>query len=97
MRQALVHRRAKGTPSEVIDVTTTSQEAVAFPSPPIELGSIQIQGAHITYGDMHIFEHWHLTQEPTLLIGMDALGHLDVFVIDYRRHELQLRTRPGGV
>jgi predicted aspartyl protease len=97
MRQALVRRRATGTPSEVIDVTTTSQDGVAFPSPPIELGSIQIQGARITYGDMHIFEHWHLTQEPALLIGMDVLGLLDVFVIDYRRHELQLRTRPGGV
>jgi predicted aspartyl protease len=97
MRQALVRRRAKGTPSEVIDVTTTSQDALAFASPPIELGSIHIQGARITYGDMHIFEHWHLTTEPALLIGMDAIGLLDVFIIDYRRHELQLRIRPGGV
>ena len=96
MRQALVRRRAKGLPSEVIDVTTTSQGAVAFPSPPIELGPIQIQGARITYGDMHIFEHWHLIKEPALLIGMDALGLLDVFIIDYRRRELQLRARPGG-
>jgi predicted aspartyl protease len=97
MRQALVRRRAKGTPSEVIDVTTTSQNGVAFASPPIELGTIQIQGARITYGDMHIFEHWHLTKEPALLVGMDAIGLLDVFIIDYRRRELQLRTRPGGV
>ena len=97
MRQALVRRRARGTPSEVIDVTATSQDAMGFPSPPIELGSIQMQGARITYGDMQIFEHWHLTQEPTLLIGMDAIGLLDVFIIDNRRHELQLRTRPGGV
>jgi hypothetical protein len=42
---------------------------------------------------MHIFEHWHLIKEPALLIGMDAIGLLDVFIIDYRRHELQLRTR----
>jgi predicted aspartyl protease len=99
VRQALVRRRAKGTPNEVIDVTSTSQEAVQFSSPPIELGAVQIQGAHITYGDMHIFEHWHLTKEPTLLIGMDAIGLLDVFIIDYRRRELQLqlRTRPGGI
>jgi len=60
------------------------------------LGSIQIQGARICYGDMHIFEHWHLIREPALLIGMDALGLLDVFIIDYRRHELQLRTRAGS-
>jgi predicted aspartyl protease len=97
MRQALVRRRAKGTRNEVIDVTTTSQEAEAFASPAIELGAIHIEGARINYGDMHIFEHWHLTKEPALLIGMDAIGLLDVFIIDYGRRELQLRTRPNGV
>ncbi len=93
MRQALVRRRAQGTRSEVIDVTNASQEGESFPSPPIELGSLRIEGARITYGDMHIFDHWHLIKEPALLIGMDTLGLLDVFIIDYRRHELQLRTR----
>jgi predicted aspartyl protease len=97
LRQALMWRRTKGAPSEIVDVTTTSQSGESFPSPPIELGSIQIQGARVTYGNMQIFDHWHLTQEPALLIGMDAIGLLDVFVIDYRRHELQLRTRPRGV
>jgi predicted aspartyl protease len=93
MREALVRRRAKGTHSEVIDVTNATQYGESFPSPIIELGSLQIQGTRITYGDMHIFEHWHLIREPALLIGMDAIGLLDVFIIDYRRHELQLRTR----
>ena len=93
MRQALVRRRAHGAHSEVTDVTNTTQDGESFASPPIELGSLQIRGAQITYGDMHIFEHWHLIKEPALLIGMDAIGLLDVFIIDYRRHELQLRTR----
>jgi predicted aspartyl protease len=93
MRQALVRRRAHGTHSEVIDVTNATQDGESFPSPIIELGSLEIQGTRITYGDMHIFEHWHLMKEPALLIGMDAIGLLDVFIIDYRRHELQLRTR----
>ena len=93
MRQALVRRRAHGTHSEVIDVTNATQDGESFPSPTIELGSLQIQGTRITYGDMHIFEHWHLIKEPALLIGMDAIGLLGVFIIDYRRHELQLRTR----
>jgi predicted aspartyl protease len=94
MRQALVRRHVQGVQDQVIDVTTTSQDAESFPSPPIELGSIQIQGARISYGDMHIFEHWHLINTPALLIGMDTLGLLDVFIIDYRRHELQLQLRP---
>lgn len=93
MRRALVRRRAQGTRSEVTDVTSAIQNGETFQSPDIEVGAIEIQGARITYGDMHIFEHWHLTQEPALLIGMDALGLLDVFIIDYRRHELQLRTQ----
>jgi hypothetical protein len=42
---------------------------------------------------MRIFGHWHLTNKPALLIGMDVLGLLDTFVIDYHRHELQLRMR----
>ena len=93
MRQTLVRRRAQGTRSEVIDVTNTSQDGESFPSSPIDFGALQVQGARITYGDMHIFDHWHLNNEPALLIGMDVLGLLDVFIIDYRLHELQLRMR----
>lgn len=77
----------------MIDVTNAIQNGESFPSPPIELGSLEIQGTRITYGDMHIFEHWQLIKAPALLVGMDAIGLLDVFIIDYRRHELQLRTR----
>jgi hypothetical protein len=95
MRVALMRRRNQGTANYVIDVTSTSQDAQSYPSPPIQLGSITIQGAQITYGDMRIFEHWHLIKEPAVLIGMDAIGLLDVFIIDYRRHEIQLRPRRG--
>ena len=38
-------------------------------------------------------EHWRLTDEPAMLVGMDALGVLDTLLIDYRRHELQIRMR----
>jgi predicted aspartyl protease len=93
MRDALVHPHAHGRPDQIFDITAEMQTGESFRSPPIELGSIKILGAGITYGDMHIFEHWDLTKEPTLLIGMDVLGLLDTFIIDYRRNELQLRMR----
>ena len=93
MRAALVRRRAHGIANHVIDVTTTSQDAEAFLSPPIELGPIAIQAARITYGDMSIFAYWHLTREPTLLIGMDVIGLLNVLIIDYARREIQVRLR----
>jgi predicted aspartyl protease len=91
LRRALVSRHAQGTPDKIYDVTTHVQGGEMFESPPIMLGRIEIRGARITYGEVRIFEHWHLTREPTLLIGMDALGLLDELIIDYRRRELQLR------
>lgn len=93
LRRALVSRHAQGTPDKIFDVTTHVQGGEMFESPPIALGGIEISGARITYGEVRIFEHWHLTREPTLLIGMDALGLLDELIIDYRLRELQLRTR----
>jgi hypothetical protein len=40
-----------------------------------------------------IFDHWQLIKEPAVLIGMDGIGLLDDFIIDYRRHEIQLHPR----
>jgi len=91
MRAALLRRRSHGTVNHVIDVTATSQDAQYYQSRPVQLGKITIQGARITYGDMRIFEHWHLIKEPAILIGMDVIGLLDVFTIDYRRHELVVK------
>jgi predicted aspartyl protease len=93
MRAALERRSAVGDHEEIEGVTTAVQSVEGFRSPRILLGDLEVQGERISYGDMHIFEHWHLTQEPALLIGMDTLGLLDTFIIDYHRHELQLRVR----
>jgi predicted aspartyl protease len=59
----------------------------------ITLGSLQIRDAHLTFGEMDIFAHWELGQQPALLIGMDILGLLDTLIIDYKRQELQLKPR----
>ncbi|HEY2782403.1 MAG TPA: retroviral-like aspartic protease family protein [Steroidobacteraceae bacterium] len=93
LRAALMRRHSRGTANHVIDVTATSQDAQYYQSRPIQLGKITIEGAIITYGDMRIFEHWHLIKEPAILIGMDVIGLVDVFIIDYRRHEILLRPR----
>jgi predicted aspartyl protease len=93
LRAALLGRHAQGTPDKIYDVTTAVQGGEMFVSPPIVLGGIEIHGARITYGEVRIFEHWNLTREPALLIGMDALGVVDELIIDYRLRELQLRPQ----
>jgi hypothetical protein len=47
----------------------------------------------VVFGDMFLFQHWKMTDEPTLTLGMDLLGSFDVMIIDYNRHELQIRPR----
>jgi hypothetical protein len=37
-----------------------------------------------------------MTEEPTLTLGMDLLGSFDVLIIDYARHELQIRLREAS-
>ncbi len=54
--------------------------------------AIQIRDPGVTFANVYIFKHWKLTSEPAIMIGMDALGMLDTLIIDYRRHELQMRT-----
>jgi predicted aspartyl protease len=97
LRDALIRQRDRdqATPDRIEGATTDIQVGEGFATPPIEFGAIRIRGAHITFGDMRIFEHWELTQEPAMLIGMDALGLLDTLIIDYRRSELQIRTAAG--
>jgi hypothetical protein len=50
----------------------------------------------VTYGDLYIFKQWKLLNETAILIVMDSLGLLDTLIIDYRRHELQLRMPNAG-
>lgn len=92
MRDELA-RHLQGKTVQIFDVTAHAQSGEFFRSPPIELGAFKILDADITYGQMQVFEHWHLAKEPALLLGMDVIGLLDAFIIDYRRQELQLRMR----
>ncbi len=93
LRDALVLRRRRMKDADVIGVTLDVTRGQSIATPPITLGGIEIRNLHITFGEMQIFEHWRLTQEPALLIGMDVIGSLETFVIDYKRRELHLRPR----
>ena len=64
-----------------------------IPTPPITFGKATISGVRVTFTDTAIFQHWGLTNEPALLLGMDVLGLLDVLIIDYKTKELHVRFR----
>jgi predicted aspartyl protease len=96
LRDVLLRRRLRQepTPDIITGATDDSQAGEGYTAPLIEFDDIRVQGTHITFGDMNIFEHWGITREPAILIGMETLGLLDTLIIDFRRRELQIRLWP---
>lgn len=97
-RDALFRRPPKKAPTldNIMGVTADVQQGEGHSVPPITMGPLEIRSSHITFSDLHIFQHWRLTDEPAVLIGMDALGLLDTLIIDYKRSELQIKARTEG-
>jgi predicted aspartyl protease len=94
LRTALARRGMKDVTKEEIEgVTLDVAHGDMMQAPPVEVGSLRFTGVYITYGDMYIFDRWQLLNEPTLVLGMDVLGTVDVLVIDYRLRQLQIRLR----
>lgn len=93
LRDALMRHPPKDAAhtTDIIGVTLDVQTADNLPSPPLTLGPMRLQGLQVSFGDMSLFEHWGLTREPVLLIGMDVLGLMDVLIIDYHMREMQVR------
>ncbi len=86
-------------PQETVDTTVfgaTPQiaQGVSFVAPNVDIGGARITDLVVTFGDLHVFNIWSLTEEPALLIGMDLLGTVPRFVVDYRRREFQFKP-PG--
>jgi predicted aspartyl protease len=93
LREALrrEQRSAVGERDQIEGVTLDVKDGVLAPTPRITVGGLVIQNARVTFADMAIFDQWRMHGEPTLIIGMDVLGLFDTLIIDYRRHELQIR------
>ena len=96
LRIALAEHRKKYqtlNPDEVTGATLDVQTGNRVSTPSIAMGEVMVRNAAMTFADFAIFEHWKLTDEPAMLIGMDVLGLLDTLIIDYRRKELQVKLR----
>ncbi len=94
LRNALMrHTPHNAAHQEIIGVTLDVQSGDYLQAPDIDFGHLTVRGVRVTFGDMYLFQHWGLIDEPALTLGMDLLGSFDVLIIDYARHELQIRMR----
>jgi Aspartyl protease len=98
LKDALARIRSspKGKSDSIIGATKEIQEGEVMSVPLIGIGGIQVNDPGVTFSDLYIFKQWNLNKQPAILIGMDTLGLLDTLIIDYRRHELQLRMLHAG-
>jgi len=66
-------------------------------APTVVIGDVRFRNLIVTFGDLHVFEVWGLVDEPAIVIGMDLLGTLQRFVVDYPRREFLLMSRTTGL
>jgi hypothetical protein len=99
LRAALAGRELgfHGKPDQIQGTTLAIENGELISTPAIAMGPIEMRDEGVTFADVYIFRHWRFTDQPAIMIGMDALGTLDTLIIDYRRKELQVRVggKPG--
>ena len=89
---ALRKEKADHPETDIVGVTLDVEQGNRVRMPSITMQGIRIRGAVLTFSDVQIFQHWRMTREPAVMIGMDVLGMLDQLIIDYRSRELHLLT-----
>lgn len=96
LRDALIRNARKGLLPESIVTGATPQVAtgMTLATPSVLIGEARLSNLAVTYSDLHVFGLWDLLEEPALIVGMDALGRTQRFVVDYVRQEIHIKTRP---
>ena len=96
---ALTHAYPAATASAkegMVDATGTAQPGTERRIPTLQFGTADIKNLQVIFGDYGVFETWGLQDKPALLLGMDVLGTLAYFSIDYHRAELQVLPWPAA-
>ena len=96
--QALyAHERGKGEylAADVYGATKQVGAGKVQLAPLIDLGAFRIAGVALVFGDFHIFKVWRKTDRPAMVLGMDVLGTVNGFVIDFPHEEIAVDSKYG--
>lgn len=96
-RALYAHERGKGTylAADVYGATKQVGAGKLQLAPLIDLGAIKIGGVALVFGDFHIFDAWGMTRRPAMILGMDVLGTVNAFAIDFPHEEIAIDSRYG--
>jgi hypothetical protein len=88
-----VQEELEASTDQIIGAGNEDQAGHTAPLLPLALGSLRIQGARVSFGNVSIFEYLGLASVPALLIGMDIIGALSSVALDYTHRTVQVRPR----
>lgn len=80
----------KGVTTSVYGATKQVRPGEVHMTPAINLGAIRIAKPLLVFGDFPIFDTWGLERHPAIILGMDVLGTVNAFSIDFRYAKLSL-------
>jgi predicted aspartyl protease len=86
--RALYSNPHAGGKASVYGVTKQVRPGNVQVAPTVDLGAIRIGNAVLVFGDFPIFKVWGLTARPAIILGMDVLGTVDAFSIDFRHAQI---------
>jgi predicted aspartyl protease len=86
----------RDTTTEVFGATDSRQTGERYLVRQVTLDTLRITNLTVTFGNFYIFKIWNLQSQPALLIGMDMIGTLDTFGVDYLRREVQIKVAGPG-
>jgi len=78
--------------ADVIGATNARQPGERHIVRWVKMGDLRITNLTVTFGDFYIFKLWDLQSQPAIVIGMDMIGTLGIFGVDYLRREVQIRA-----
>jgi predicted aspartyl protease len=88
--------QARGAAPAVLDVTPVQRKGLIGVIAPLLVGRVAVQPPEVTFDDYQVFERWHLSRRPAMLLGMDALATLATFSIDYGRRQVEVLPRSAA-
>jgi predicted aspartyl protease len=96
LREAMSARLRRRPREEQTIAYTAGQPVILENSmliPRMMMGELEVRNVTAYVGDFHIFQIWQLTEQPTLLLGMDVLSQARGIAIDYGRGTVHLHIR----
>jgi hypothetical protein len=91
--RALYSRARAAGQASVYGVTKQVRPGNVQVAPTVDLGAIRIGNVVLVFGDLPIFKVWDLTAHPAIILGMDVLGSVDAFSIDFRHAKIGVAPR----